>query len=347
MSKWGICSQVMFLFALPASLICSPGGGCDVIRSENRRQIGQQSFDRKQFAKAAKEFQEAFDACPDQHEILLRLSEADSRAREFDHAIKVAHQFVSLEPGSIEGRISLANAFLMAQRLPEALSIAEEILNVQPLQPAALKLRGNIDYLDGHMDEATKSFMTLLDRYPEDEEGAYMLGRIYYQEGRIEQATGQFQRVLRIDSRAYKAFDNLGLCYEALGDSEMAARHFLTAIKLSESDAPDYDWAYANLANLLLEKGDGERAFAAASKAVDRNPYSARDFYLGGKALAQLGKNELSANWLERSTSLDPKYPEPLYLLSKVYGQLGQPEKAKAALDKFRLVKAAEPRERK
>ena len=174
-----------------------------------------------------------------------------------------------------------------------------------------------------------------------------MLGRIYYQEGRIDQATGQFQRVLRINPKSYRALDNLGLCYESLGDSEMATRYFLTAIKLVETEAPDYDWAYANLANLLLEKGDAESAFAAASKAADRNPYAARDFYLGGKALAALGKNELSANWLERSVTLDPKYPEPLYLLARVYAQLGEPDKAKAALEKFRAVKAVAPRERK
>jgi len=135
--------------------------------------------------------------------------------------------------------------------------------------------------------------------------------------------------VLRINPKSYRAFDNLGLCYESLGDSETATRYFLTAIKLVENDAPDYDWVYANLANLLLEKGDAEKAFAAASKAADRNPYSARDFYLGGKALAALGKNDLSANWLERSASLDPKYPEPLYLLARVYTQLGGPTKQK------------------
>ena len=132
------------------------------------------------------------------------------------------------------------------------------------------------------------TFITLLDHYPNDEEGAYMLGRVYYQEGRIDQASGQFQRVLRINPKSYKALDNLGLCSQAQGDSEMATRYFLTAIKLVETEVPDYDWAYANLANLLLEKGDAEKAFAAASKAADRNPYSARDFYLGGKALILL-----------------------------------------------------------
>ena len=42
-----------------------------------------------------------------------------------------------------------------------------------------------------------------------------------------------------------------------------------------------------------------------------------------------------------------PNYPEPLYLLARVYSQLGQDEKAKAALEKFQALKATAPRQRK
>jgi predicted Zn-dependent protease len=96
-----------------------------------------------------------------------------------------------------------------------------------------------------------------------------------------------------------------------------------------------------------VEKGDAERAFAAASKAADRNPVSARNFYLGAKALWKLGKTDLCLNWLQRSVSLDPSYPEPEYLLARVYTQLGQDAQAKAALEKFRALKASAPQQRK
>lgn len=322
-------------------------GSCDLDHSKVAEQSGQRAFDSNHFAEAAMSFQEAFDLCPSRHSILLQLSEANVRRREFGLAIGAARTFIELEPASADGELALANAYFTAQRLPEALREVEVVLKSQPSEPTALKLKGNIEYLLGHSEQAFETFMALLDQHPEDEEGAYMLGRIYYQEGRIEQAAGQFQRVLRIDPKSYKAFDNLGLCYQALGDREMATRYFLTAIKLAEDSAANYDWAYANMAELLLQKGDADKAFAAASNAADRNPNSSRDFYLGGKALAQLGRKELSANWLERSVALDPKYPEPLYLLAKIYTEMGEPAKAKEALQKFRMAKAAAPRERK
>jgi Flp pilus assembly protein TadD len=184
--------------------------------------------------------------------------------------------------------------------------------------------------------------MGLLDKHPDDSEAAYMLGRIYYQEGQVDYAMGQFQRALKLDPKSYKALDNLGLCYETRGETDMAIRYFLTAIKLVDKEHPDYDWVYANLAHLLLETGDAQQAFAAASKAADRNPNSARNFYIGGKALCKLGKTDLCVNWLERSASLDANNPDPLYLLAKAYNQLGQQEKAKETLEKFRLLKAKE-----
>ena len=325
----------------------SAGAACNLLRSEDQRRAGLEALRGGRYAAARAAFQESFTACPAQHGILLQLSRVDAQLRDFPGAIATAQQFLELEPASVEGRLALANAYFMAQRPQEALREAEVVLKADPAQATALKLKGNIKYLTGDFDAALATFVTLLDKHPEDEEGPYMLGRIYYQEKRIDHATGQFQRLLKLNPKSYKAFDNLGLCYQALGDTDLATRYFLTAIKLVEKDHPDYDWAYANLASLLLDKGEAEKAFAFASQAADRNPNSARNFYIGGKALNKLGKNELAANWLERSVSLDPKYPDPLYLLSRVYAQLGQHEKAKEMLAKFEAVKKTAPRERR
>jgi tetratricopeptide (TPR) repeat protein len=149
---------------------------------------------------------------------------------------------------------------------------------LRPIELTALQLLANIDYLSG-LRECQDAFIGLLDRHPQDEEAAYMHGRTDY-------AAGQFERALKINSESYKAYDNLGLCYQARGETELATRYFLRAIKLVENDA-------------------FERTFAAASTAADQNPNAARDFYLGGKALCKLQKVGLCIGWLERSVSLD------------------------------------------
>ena len=323
------------------------GVACNLLHSEDQRHVGLEALRSGRYSAAAAAFQESLSACPSQHRILLELSQVDVQLKDFAGAIRYAQRFLELEPAAVDGRLALANAYFMAQRPQDALREADIVLKADPAQAAALRLKGNLEYLAGNLDGALATFVTLLDKHPEDEEGPYMLGRIYYQEKRVDHATGQFQRVLKLNPKSYKAYDNLGLCYQSLGDTALATRYFLTAIKLVDKDHPEYDWAYANLASLLMDQGDTEKAFGFASKAATRNPNSARNFYLGGKALSKLGKNELSANWLERSVSLDPSYPEPLYLLSRVYSQLGQDEKAKAALEKFQAVKKVAPRERR
>jgi len=316
---------------------------CDTAHSLALRQSARDAFDKHQYQVAALHFSEALQECPAQRDILIELSEAQAHLRQFDLAIRSIREFLEQQPTSTSGRLALANVYLMAQRLPDAKREAEGILNKEPDNLAAMKIVANAEYLLGDVHAAETRLIEVLDQHPDDEEGPYMLGRIYYQEGRMDYAIGQFERVLKVNPRSYKAYDNLGLCYEARGENDKAVRHFLASIKLVENDHPDYDWPFANLAEFFLKQGDPEKAFALAAQAADRNPHSARNLYLGAKALCQLEKTDLCLNWLQRSSALDPSYLEPLYLLSRVYRKLGQNGKAKDAEARFLELKGKQP----
>lgn len=269
------------------------------------------------------------------------------QARQFDVAIQSFQSALSACPADRRLQIALGNAYFMGGHFQQAKDVALKILRSDPGNAAALEIKANSEYLLGDSGAAIDTFIGLLDRHPENESAAYMLGRIYYQEDNIDQAIGQFERVLRLNAYSYKAYDNLGLCYEAKGDNDKATRYFLTAIKLVEKNHPDYDTVYADLAELLLKTGDTQKAFDAASIAANRNSMSARNFYLGGKALDQLGKTKLALNWLQRSAALDPNYPQPLYLLSRIYHKLGEKQKAEEAQKKFIELQAKLPVKRR
>jgi len=320
---------------------------CDRPGSERLESEALGAMRARDYPAAERRFTQAFDTCPEKPEILLQLAQAQISGRNFEGAIRTCKQYLAINPASTDGRLVLANAYLMGLRLKEALAEADSILRDHPSESTALKLRGNAAYLLGDFEMARESFIRLLDRSPDDEDGAYMLGRIYYQDGYIDLAMGQFERILKRNPGSYKALDNLGLCHEAQGDFEGATRYFLSAIKLVEKDHPEYVWPYTNLADLLVKTGDPQRGFDAASKATNRNPVSARSFYVGAKALNQLGKAELAANWLERAAALDPTSSETWYLLGIVYRKLQQNDKAEEAVRKFREVKAREPGRRR
>ncbi len=342
MAAWNVIIGFALAFAAQAQTpFCNPS------LSDPLEQQARQATHVREYSTAAQRFAEAFNACPEKRSILLELAQAQISARNFDEAFRAVNRYLSTDAGSVPGRLVLANAYLMAQRWNDALAEADRILRDSPDNPAAMKIRANAAYLGGDFEAARDTFIRVLDRYPADEDGAYMLGRIYYQESYIDLAIGQFKRVLKINPKSYKALDNLGLCYQAQGEREKATRYFVAAIGLVEKDHPEYEWPYTNLADLLLKTGDAQRAFDAAAMAANRNPMSARSFYVGGRALERLGKTELSSNWLERAVSIDPASSEAWYALARVYRKLNRAEKAREAQARFLQLKAKEPAHRR
>ena len=296
---------------------------------------------------AATLFHRALEACPSERGLRMEISRALTAQRRFGEGVAAAEEYLRDEPESVPGLLTLANALFMAQRWEECRPLIERVLKADPDNAAALLLKGNNEYLLDNSGEAENALIHLLDKNPGDVDAAYTLGRIYYMENRAEYAMAQFQRVLKLDQTHYRAWDNLALCYDALGDTEMAIRHFLTAIKLVERDHPDYHWPYANLADLLLRQNRFEEAYQAATQAAKRNPYSARNFFLGGKALTKLGREADAVKWLERSAQLDPDYPDSLYALGQLYMKLGEKERAATVLKQFRTAKAKAPKKRR
>ena len=319
MLRW-ICTPIASLMApILLAVVCvgaqgHAGGACDATAEAfELEQSGRDALQKRQFEVAIRQFQAAYSICPGERALLLELG----------------------------------NAYFMGQHIRQAKDVALQVLRTDPGSVAALEMIGNSEYLLGDASGAINTFIGLLEQHPENGDAAYMLGRIYYQEGAIDQAVGQFERVLRLNAESYKAYDNLGLCYAAKNDNDKAKRYLLTAIKIVQKDHPEYDTAYADLAELLLKTGDNQQAFDAAATAADRNPTSARNFYLGGKALEQLGKTDLALNWLQRSAALDPNYPQPLYVLARIYHKLGQEQKSAEARSKFLDLQAKVPANRR
>ena len=317
---------------------------CDVYASE---QFAANARRASTAQAEAKLLLQAWEECPQRLTLLAERSYALSRAHRREEALAAANQALAEDPSHLGALLAKANALLMLERWDECGETLDIALRLDPHSVGALKIKANYEYLIGKSAAAEQTFLKLLDLEPGNHEAAYMLGRIYYMDNRVEYATAQFQRVLKLAPRSYKAYDNLGLCYDAQGDPEMAIRHFLTAIKLAEEQQVDYVWPYANLADLLLRRDEVQQAYQAATQAAKRDPYSARSFYLGGKALNKLGRSDDAVRWLERAATLDPKYPEPLYLLAQIYSKNGDRQKASDTLAKFQEVKKSAPRERR
>ncbi|MGV3518622.1 tetratricopeptide repeat protein [Luteitalea sp.] len=243
--------------------------------------------------------------------------------------------------------LALAQAELLSRHVAGALATIDRLEALGPLSVPALKVRARALYLAGRDPEAERVLMAAAAKAPADADVPYDLGRIYYQQQRHQDAQRAFQRAIALDVRAYKAWDNLGLTWEALGDVAEATRHYARAMAIAQTDAPAYDVVYANYADLLLKQGHHQRAFDAAAEAAQRNPRDARNLRLAGKALLKLDATDVAVKWLTQAAALDPDDPEPHYLLARAYRQLGRPDEARAALTAFQAASARAPQVRR
>jgi len=262
---------------------------------------GRQAYQAKRFEQATGEFTRALELCPNRTQVLLALGQAQLMSQRFDASIQTLRQLTGLQPKNLLAHKLLADAL----------------------------------YLAGQETEAEQSLQAALAVDPAHEPSLYALGRIYFQQKRYPEAVEKFQRVLAHDPKSYRAHDNLALCYDFLHQDADALRHFLQALDLVK-DHPEYDWAYANLADFFLRRNQYEKAFQLAAEAAQRNPASARNCFLTGKALVNLEKPDLSLRWLEQAVKLDPSYREARYLLAQVYRKLGREQDAERELGAFK-----------
>jgi tetratricopeptide (TPR) repeat protein len=266
-----------------------------------------------------------------------RYSEA---AEHFVNAVKVCGSNSSL-------LVALGQAQLLAQKPADALMTLERIRSDDAEYVPSLKVKAKALYLLHRDPEAEDTLKRAAARAPADAEIPYHLGRIYYQQSRHAEAAEMFRRATTIDAQDYRAWDNLGLAAEALGNVPEAQQHYLRALKLVYKDHPDYDTVYANFADLLIRLGKFQQAFDLAVEAAQRNPGEPRNFFLAGKALVQLGQSDPSVRWFTQAIKLNPDYPEAHYVLSQAYRKLGRTEDAERELKLFQEATARAPKERR
>lgn len=275
----------MLWMSVAVGVLLSDAQGCPVLLGRARL-----AYEERKFDVAAAEFTRSLEACGEKPALL----------------------------------IGLAQSYLMAQRLDDALRTLDRTLALRPDEVAALKLKGDTLYLKGDDAGAEKMLLRALDIEPANEPACYALGRIYYHLQRYEDAAAQFRKIVEREPNNYRAHDNLALTYEAMTNDELARKHYFRALELVYKDHPEYDGVYGNLADYYLRHGDFNKAFQLAAEAAKRNPRSARNFFLTGKALWKLDRTDQSVRWLEESEVLDPRYPEPKYLLGRIYRKQGR-----------------------
>jgi len=168
---------------------------------------------------------------------------------------------------------------------------------------------------------------------------AYWLARLDYDENLYEPAIGKLEQIIQEHPSFTRAYDRLGLCYEALGKTDKAIAYYEKAIELNRQEPNPSAWPSLNLGVLLMQAGQAEKAEGYLREAIRIEPGFAQAHYRLGLALEKLNRLEESVAAMREAARLDPAYPDPHWALARVLRRTGDREGAEQAVRDYQRLK--------
>jgi tetratricopeptide (TPR) repeat protein len=151
------------------------------------------------------------------------------------------------------------------------------------------------------------------------------LGVALMETGKVDQAIEHYRKALKFNPRFSEACNNLGEALAGKGADKEAIVHFEKAVRLD----PAFIVARENLGMVLARTGQTDKAIFHMKKVVEEKPDAAEDRRNLGHALATKGNFKEASAHLEEAVRLsDRRDPLALYLLGRVYADLGRRQEA-------------------
>ena len=185
------------------------------------------------------------------------------------------------------------------------------------------------------LDLARPELQILIGNAPGNSLYHYWLGRLDFIEQRFESGIENLNLAVLLDSHSARAYDLLGLCYEALAQSEKALSAFHLAVKWNREGPHPSPWPPFDLGEQLYRLGRLDQAETFFQEALSCEPAFAKAHFQLGLLHEKLGHNGAAIKELRTAVSLDNHFPEPYYALARILKKQGDPTSAQDAAKRF------------
>ena len=267
------------------------------------------------------------------------------RAKDYGRAEALLLEAAEAHPQSAEVLRALGGVFFLRGRPLNAAVALKKAETIAPLDERSRFTLVMAYVALGHRDWARPELAKLVEAAPRNALYPYWTGRLDYDDQQYATAIKSLQRAVELDPRLAKAHDSLGLCYEALGRFDEAARSWEEAIRLNGEQATKSPWPALNLGLLMTRLDRLDAAEARFREALAADPAFAPVHYQLGLVLEKTGRLKDATLELEEAARLDPASKEAQYALARVYRRAGDGEKADRALQRFEELKKARDKE--
>ena len=249
---------------------------------------------------------------------------------------------LAAHPDAAEGQYALAADLFHQHRAKD--SLAAYTRAAQLRRPSAKDLQTvALDYvlLNSYAD-ADKWMTIALQTDPGNSEAWYDLGRIKYTENRFAEAVAAFERSLALAPGSVKAVNNLGLAQEGLGRAAEARSSYEHAIAMQSHLPHPSEQPLLNLAILLVNQGDAQRALPLLTEAREIAPADRKIEEQMGRALERLGRLPEAEAALRQAVALSPNTSALHFQLGQVLKKEGKTEEAKAEFARVAALRGTE-----
>lgn len=257
-------------------------------------------------------------------------------ARDYARAERLLADAIARQPTARQLLMQVASVFMMDRK---PLNAAIALKKAEALGP--LDNHGRLQLALAYVamrrgDWARPELERLALAEPDSVIYPYWLARLDYDAGQYAPAIRRLQDVVAHAPTFARAHDNLGLCYEALNQSDEAILHYREAVRLNRLDDQTRSaWPSLNLGILLRTRGDVEEAETLFRESLTYDHHFAPGYYQLGALLEQRGRLDEAVKALRQAVSNDAAYPEPYYALSRIYRRQGRTAEANSAMTTF------------
>src|SRR5881275_615340 len=276
----------------------------------------------KDYDTAVRYFEQARQLLPNSSRILESLAYLERRRGQWDRSESYFNEAERLDPRNLHLLTQHAVTYIDHRRLPEALRKFDQVLNITPDDVDTLAYKAAIAQAEGDLPRAA----ALLAPLHPNADNLDALGTQVYQEilerrpapviPRLKEILAKPDQALGYSNGELRFF--LGWAQEVAGDHAAAQESWRQARSELESflkEQPENYYLIGDLALVNMGLGDKAAALALSERAMAANP---------------IEKDRLTGPW-------------SLEILARVAAQMGEPDRAIAALQKLLSIPSSSP----
>jgi tetratricopeptide (TPR) repeat protein len=190
----------------------------------------------------------------------------------------------------------------------------------------------------GRLDLAEPQFRTAIRLEPNFVAAHYFLARLLYTQNRFDQAIKESKVTITLSPEHARAYENIGLCYEGMGQIEEAERWYLEAIRWATNAENKTEWPMLDLATMMIRTNRVTEAKPYLSQALAINPANAQSVFQMGVFLEKTEDFNGALEKFIQAINLDPKLREAHYHAARICMKLGLADQAKRYFASFKQV---------